>query len=414
MNKKLSIAVVGAGVVGCSCALWLQKKGFSVILIDPEKPGSGTSSGNACTIADYGCVPVNSPAIFKSLPTLLFSRNSPLSVDFGYALTHLPWMLSFLSNCRPGKVNAISRSLGALLQKTYQGLDPLIEYCDAEALLSRKGCMYLYRNHREFENARAANQVRREHGFEFTELDSAEIGELEPGLKLSFARGLLFSDATQVVNPQSLVSRYFDTFMQNGGEYLNTGVTEISANEGGAILKFSDAENRQVDRAVIAAGAFSTRIKGTEISRLPLDTERGYHIQYQGLQTLLSRPVCWNAAGFYATPTDEGLRFAGTVEIAGYSDNKNPRNIKHLIDHSRQMFDLPDQPDQQWLGFRPTFPDSLPVIGYSLDSDNILCAFGHQHIGLTLAGITGKLISEMINNEVLSHDITDFSPRRFV
>ena len=145
-----------------------------------------------------------------------------------------------------------------------------------------------------------------------------------------------------------------------------------------------------------------------------LDTERGYHIQYQGRQSLLSRPVCWNAAGFYATPTDEGLRFAGTVEIAGYSDNKNPRNINHLIDHSRQMFDLPDQPDQQWLGFRPTFPDSLPVIGYSLDSDNILYAFGHQHIGLTLAGITGRLISEMINNEALSHDITDFSPRRFV
>lgn len=411
MRKNTSIAVVGAGIVGCSCALWLQKKGFTVTLIDPEKPGSGTSSGNACTIADYGCVPVNSPAILKSLPTLMLSKNSPLSVDFGYALTHLPWMLSFLSNCRTSKVAHISRTLGALLQKTYQGLNPLIEYCDAESLLSHKGCMYLYRDNHEFENARASNRVRKDHGFDFTEVDSSEIRELEPGLKLKFTRGLLFSDATQVVNPQSLVTRYFDTFMQNGGEYLSSNVEAISPDDKGVLLQFTDIDNCQVDRAVITAGAFSTGIKG--VDDLPLDTERGYHIQYNGQQSLLNRPVCWNSAGFYATPTDEGLRFAGTVEIAGYTDNRNPRNIRHLVNHSRQMFDLPDQPDQEWLGFRPTFPDALPVIGYSPGSHNLLYAFGHQHIGLTLAGITGKLIAELINDEPLCHDITDFSPGRF-
>lgn len=414
MNQEKTIAVVGAGIVGCSCALWLQKKGFSVFLIDPEEPGSGTSSGNACTIADYGCVPVNSPAVLKSLPTLMFSSNSPLSVDFGYALAHLPWMLRFLSNCRANKVAGISEALGKLLQKTYDGLDPLIEYCDAEALLSRQGCMYLYRNEREFENARASNQVRRNHGFDFTEVDSADIRELEPGLKLPFARGLLFKDAAQVVNPQKLVTRYFEAFLKNGGQYLNHRVLAIAHEDNGLVMQFDNAENRQVDRAVIAAGAFSTQIKDIGASRLPLDTERGYHVQYRNKQSLLNRPVCWNAAGFYATPTDEGLRFAGTVEIAGYGAEKNPRNIKHLIDHSQLMFDLPKQPDQDWLGYRPTFPDALPVIGHSPSSEYVLYAFGHQHIGLTLAGITGKLIAELINNEPLSHDIEAFNPRRFL
>ena len=414
MNQNKTIGVVGAGIVGCSCALWLQKKGFSVILIDPEKPGSGTSSGNACTIADYGCVPVNSPSIFTNLPSLMFAKNSPLSVNFGYAISHLPWMLRFLSNCRSAKVAHISRTLGQLLQKTYEGLDPLIEYCDAESLLSRQGCMYLYRNQMEYQNARAANQLRRDHGFEFIEVDSGEIRELEPGMKLTFEKGLLFEKATQVVNPQSLTTRYFETFLKNGGEFLSQKVLSIGQENDQLSIQFNDTESCHVDRVVIAAGAFSKQIDGIGASKLPLDTERGYHIQYTGKQSLLNRPVCWNAGGFYATPTDEGLRFAGTVEIAGYGTDKNPRNIKHLIEHSHQMFDLPELPEQDWLGFRPTFPDALPVIGHSLNSDKILYAFGHQHIGLTLAGITGKLIAEMINEEKLCHDTTGFSARRFI
>jgi len=414
MDKTKTIAIVGAGIVGCSCALWLQKKGYSVVLIDPEKPGSGTSSGNACTIADYGCIPVNSPSIFKNLPSLMFAKNSPLSVNFAYAITHLPWMLRFLANCRATKVAEISSSLGGLLRKTYEGLEPLIEYCDAQSLLSRQGCMYLYENQAEFDNARASNQVRQDQGFAFTEVSAGEISELEPGIKFPFAKGLLFEAATQVVNPQSLTTRYFKTFLKNGGKFLSAKVAAIADEDQHLSVQFHDAKSRQVDQVVIAAGAFSKQIKGIGASKLPLDTERGYHVQYNGKQSLLNRPVCWNAGGFYATPTDEGLRFAGTVEIAGYNSDKNPRNLRHLIEHSHKMFDLSEQPDQDWLGFRPTFPDALPAIGYSPKSEKIIYAFGHQHIGLTLSGITGKLVAELINKETLSHDISAFNPRRFL
>ncbi len=413
MNENKTVAVVGAGIVGLSCALWLQIKGFSVILIDPEKPGSGASYGNAGTIADYGCIPVNSPTIFKRLPSLLFSKNSPLSIDLHYAFTHLPWLISFLKNCRAARVARITRILGKLLQKTYQGLDPLIELSGSRYLLSQEGCLQVFKTEREYESVRADIQARKDQGVEFTQLDAGEIGELEPALKLPCVRGLLFDKASHVVNPQSLTTRYFDCFLAKQGRYVKQRVLLVDHKKDSLRVILEDGETLDADRVVIAAGAFSAQIDGTGAHRLPLDTERGYHVQYADRQSLLNRPVSWVAAGLYATPMDQGLRFAGTVEIAGYGQTMNPRNLDFLVRKSREMFDLPDKPDQEWLGFRPSFPDALPVIGYSPHSEYILFAFGHHHLGLTLAGITGKLIAELLNQEEPSHGIKAFSSRRF-
>jgi len=179
-------------------------------------------------------------------------------------------------------------------------------------------------------------------------------------------------------------------------------------------LRLDNGANLQPDRIVIAAGAFSKSIMGIPMGRLPLDTERGYHVQFKDMQHLLSRPVSWHTAGFYATPMEQGMRIAGTVEIAGYGKAHNPRILAYLTRKAREMLELPPRPDQEWLGFRPTLPDALPVIGYSSTSEYVLFAFGHQHIGLTLAGITGKLIAELANGEQPSHNITPFSPRRFL
>jgi len=317
MNENKTIAIVGAGIVGASCALWLQKKGFSVILIDPDTPGSGTSSGNACTIADYACVPVNSPTIFKRLPSLMLSKDSPLSIDPGYAFKHLSWQLSFLSNCRSARVARITRILGKLLQKTHQGLDPLIELSGSQSLLSQQGCMYVYKTEREFENARASNQARKDQGVDFTELNANEIRELEPALKIPFVKGLLFDNASHVINPQSLTTNYFECFLAHQGRYIKHRALNIDHKKDSVCINLDNGEKLDADRVVIAAGAFSRKIMGTGAHRLPLDTERGYHVQYAGMQSLINRPVSWNEAGFYATPMDEGLRIAGTVEIAG-------------------------------------------------------------------------------------------------
>jgi D-amino-acid dehydrogenase len=395
LNSKTRIAVVGAGVVGLSCALWLQRKGFEVILIDPDDPGAGTSSGNACTIAEYGCIPVNSPDLFRRLPSLLFSSDSPLSMDLGYVLSHPAWMIEFLLNCREHKVDRIIRLLGKLLAKVYDGLDPLIEMANARDLLAQRGFMHVYRDQREFEAAKSSNQKRRAQGSSFVELERGDIEELEPNLKFPFQRGLLFDSISHVLDPLALSQRYFEC-------------------EGSVQIRLDNGSSIEAERVVIAAGAFSKSIEGIPTKLLKLDTERGYHVQYSNMQHLLKRPVSWHHAGFYATPMNRGLRFAGTVEIAGYRKPMNPRIIDYLTRKSREMLELPEKPDQEWLGFRPTCPDALPVIGFSTVSEFIIYAFGHHHLGLTLSGITGKLVAELANGEDPSHNITPFSPRRFL
>ena len=414
MNSQTHIAVIGAGIVGCSCALWLQKKGFAVTLIDPDDPGSGTSSGNACTIAEYGCIPVNSPDLFRRLPSLLFSKESPLNLDLGYALTHPAWMIDFLRNCREHKVDRTIRLLGKLLRKVYEGLDPLLEMADARDLLAQKGFMHVYADQREFDAVKKANQARRDQGSNFVELDRGDIKDLEPSLKFPFQRGLLFDDISHVLNPLTLCQRYAECFKRNQGQLLRQRALEVIDDEGSVRIRLDNGETIDASRVVIAAGAFSKSIEGIPTRRLKLDTERGYHLQFSNMQHLLSRPVSWHHAGFYATPMDQCMRFAGTVEIAGTKKEMNPRMLNYLNRKAHEMLELPEQPDAEWIGFRPTCPDALPVIGYSTSSEHILYAFGHHHIGLTLAGITGKLIAELANGEEPSHNIAPFSPRRFL
>ena len=414
MDLKNHIAVIGAGIVGCSCALWLQKRGFRVTLIDPDEPGSGTSSGNAGTIAEYGCIPVNSPQLFTRLPKLLFSQDSPLTLNPGYALTHPGWMIEFLLNCRERKVERIIRLLAGLLKKTWEGLDPLLEMADARDLLERRGFMHVYRDQREFDQAQPANRARRLHGVEFNELDQGEIRDLEPNLKPIFERGLLFENINQVLDPQALCLRYAECLQRNQGRLLRQRAVEVRYGPGEVKIHLDNGETLDTERVVIAAGAFSNQIRGIRTQLLKLDTERGHHVQFSGMQHLLSRPVGWQQSGFYATPMNLGMRFAGTVEIAGYRKPKNPAIIEYLTRKAHEMLDLPEKPDQEWLGYRPTCPDSLPVIGFSTASENIIYAFGHQHLGLTLAGITGKLVAELAGGEEPSHEISAFSPARFL
>jgi len=413
LSTPTRIAVIGAGIVGCSCALWLQKKGFAVTLIDPDDPGAGTSSGNACTIAEYGCVPVNNPDLFRRLPSLLFSSDSPLSINPAYVLSNPAWMIDFLLNCREQKVARITRELGKLLGKVYDGLDPLLDMADARDLLAQNGFMHVYRDQHEFNAAKRANQTRREQGSNFVELDRGDIQDLEPNLKIPFERGLLFDSISHVLNPTALCQRYVECFKRNQGQLLRHRALEVIPATGSVQIRLDNAEIVDTERVVIAAGAFSKFIDAIPTGPLKLDTERGYHVQFSNMQHLLSRPVSWQQAGFYATPMNLGMRFAGTVEIAGYKEKKNPRILDYLKRKAHEMLELPPQPDQEWLGFRPTCPDALPLIGFSATTENILYASGHHHLGLTLSGITGKLIAELANGEEPSHNIAPFSPRRF-
>ncbi len=412
-QSEFDLVVVGAGIVGMSTALWAQKEGLRVVICDPNPPGSGTTYGSACTIATYACIPVNNPSIFKSLPYFLTSRESPLSFNLWHGLTHPRWMLSFLNNCRPVKVRHISQALGQFLIHTDEGLDPLIAEAKAEDLVVRNDCLYVWSSRSGFEESRASNAMRRAQGVEFDELSPSDVRRLEPNLEQAVYRGLHFKGARHVTDPQELVTRMQMRFETLGGTYLSLGVTSCEPDENGVTAQMSDGTSIRADHMALTAGARSRQIQGTGAENLPLGTERGYHILYRKHGSLVSRPVGWAEAGFYATPMAQGLRIAGTVEISAIDARFNTKCTDYLQRKSHEMFGDLGAPDDSWLGHRPTMPDSLPVIGVSPASNRIFLAFGHQHIGLTLGGITGKIVTELARGRIPYCNIADFSPRRF-
>ena len=412
-DTPFDLAVIGAGAVGMACAMWARMRGLSVLLVDEDLPGSGASYGNAGTIATYACVPVNSPGIIKSLPSLLLSSESPLGIDWRYAFGHLPWMLAFLRNCSAGRVRTITDQLGDLLSHADAGLDPLIDEAGAGDLMVTNGCLYVYSSAAGFAAAGDDIEARRRNGVAFDVLDAGAIRQLEPNVKMPMYKGLLFSGARHVRDPQALITRLHDWFTANGGIWLQSRVSRTLAGDVGVTIELADGRTRKARKAVIAAGAHARAIEGAGASGLPLDTERGHHVMYKDHGGLISRPVGWADGGLYATPMDGGLRIAGTVEIAGLDKPKSPGRIAYLTRKSHEMFGDLGVPDEDWLGFRPTMPDALPVIGPSPTSDRIIHAFGHQHIGLTLGGITGRIVADLAEGRAPNFDISAFDPGRF-
>lgn len=405
------IAIAGAGAVGMSCALWAQMRGHRVLLADPNPPGSGTSYGNACTLATYACLPVNSPAVLKSLPSLLFSKDSPLSLSYTHALRNPRWMLSFLANCRAAPSRRIAGHLADLLAHADAGINPLIEAAGAWDLVVGRGQLSVWSTERAAAAATADLEQRRALGVPWREVGQEEALEMEPGLRLPIKRAVHFHAARHLRDPLELITRMHRAFTDLGGTTLRAPVEAVSASATGAELRV-DGQSLTAGRAVIAGGAFSKRLEGAGTEKLPLGTERGYHLMYDGEAHRVTRPVGWGEAGFYAVPHAQGLRLTGTVEIAALEAPANQRRLAYIARKGAEMLGPLPKPDSDWLGFRPTLPDSLPVIGPSPQSDRVLYAFGHQHIGLTLSGITGRLIADLAEGRQPNIDLAPFAADR--
>lgn len=412
-HADFDLIVAGAGMVGMSAALYAQMEGLKVVVCDPNPPGSGTTCGSACTIATYACIPVNSPSVIRSLPQLLFSKDSPLSFNLLHGLKNPRWMLSFLNNCRASKVRHITEALGQFLSHADAGLDPLISAANAEDLVVNNDCLYVWSSRAGFEGARAGNTMRREQGVDFEELSPEDVRALEPNLKLPIHCGLHYKGARHLTDPQELVTRMLHRFEALGGTYLAARLNRCQPDPNGVTAWLGDGTELRGRYFTLTAGARSRQIAGTGAETLPLGTERGYHILYRDHAQLVSRPVGWSEAGFYATPMAQGLRIAGTVEITDIDAPFNHGRIDYLTRKSHEMFGDLGIPDDTWLGHRPTLPDALPVIGASPSSNRIICAFGHQHIGLTLGGVTGKIVTDLVQKRPPHCDIDRFAPQRF-
>ena len=409
MQEDCEIALVGAGIVGLACALRLADQGHEVTLIAPEDDETGASYGNAGVIADYAVMPVGTPDVLRNLPSLLFDRNSPLSIRPGLALA--PWLLRFTRECLPGRAQANARAIAALLAPAAAAWREMASAIEGEGGLKPLGSLYLFETEAERRATHFATY--RAHGVEVEEISRDALGQLQPGLPSGVGVGAAFFPRTVTLDDPRAMLRLLRSAVARGGVRRITGqVTSLTRAPGRVTLSGPDLQIC-ARRVVLAAGAWSRNLAAQAGDKVPLDTERGYHLEYDTPTPRLIRQMTPVSRGFYFCPMAGRLRVAGTVELGGLNAPASPHRWEVLERGARAI--LPDlgQPDRVWMGCRPSLPDSRPVIGPSRAGPEVIHAFGHGHLGLTLAPITARLVAAIVAGRAPELDMAPYRADRF-
>ncbi len=410
-EKILKIGVIGAGIQGVCNALFLQKKGYQVTLFDRDEPGNSASYGNAGHFSPYASVPLNRPDVITDVPSMLLSSRGPLALKWNYVPKMIPWFLKFLFNCREEKMMHTAKNMHQILDQALPAFDELFEDINLEGLVESNGILYVWTD-KNLKSRDLEIKIRDQLGVKQQILNPKEIHDLEPNLKPFYHGGVFYDYARHAKNPKKILIKLFDNFINKGGKFLKLYIKDINFDEQKPVIR-SETQRFVFDKLVISCGAFSKKLTDKLHENIPLDTERGYHVHFKDHDHLISRPVVFSNRGFAMTPMEQGLRVVGTVEFGGLNNPLSKSRIKNLILNAKDMLDgLPEHKDE-WLGFRPSLPDFLPVIGPSKNYENVYYSFGHHHLGWTLGAISGKIVSGMIANENTNMDLKPYSSVRF-
>ena len=412
MFKKTRVGIVGAGIQGISNALFLQKKGFDVTIFDRNEPGSPAASyGNAGHFSPYACVLMNRPDVLSDVPAMLLSSTGPLALKWNYVPKMIPWFLKFIRNCTTKRMMHTAKNMHQILDLALPAYDELFDDIDLEGLVEKKGILYIW-NDQSLKSRELEIKVRNELGVDQQVVNPKEIHDLEPNIKPFYHGGVYYKYGRHARNPKKILLKLFNLFLKKGGKFLKLNVQDINFDEEKPIIK-TESQRYIFDKLVITCGAFSKKLTDNLGEKIPLDTERGYHVHFKNCDHLLTRPVIFSNRGFGITPMEQGLRVVGTVEFGGLKNPISKPRIKNLIKNAKYMLgELPEHEDE-WLGFRPTLPDFLPVIGPSKKYKNIFYCFGHHHLGWTLGPISGKIIAGMIAEENTNLNLSPYSSKRF-
>jgi len=416
LQKDTDIAVIGAGVVGLSIALRLAQAGREVTIIAPEDSvEGGASTGNAGVIADYAVLPVGTPDVLRDLPNLLLSPSSPLSIRRAALPALAPWLVRFARQSLPAAARRNAQALAVLLADAAMEWKALAAELDAAALLRARGSLYLYDTARDLDRAKAQLDWRRSLGVRLELIGAEELGQLEPDLpRERIAGAAYFPDSLALADPGAMLNRLRAAVEAIGVVRTALPATGLRRRSNGAVIDVSGPGlTLAARRVVIAAGAFSRPLARDAGDRVPLDTERGYHLEFDMDTPPLTRPVSPVSRGFYFCPMSGRLRVAGTVELGGLDAPPSPHRLAALLDAARTVLPNLPEPDRTWMGCRPSLPDSLPVIGPSREGDDVLMAFGHGHLGLTLAPVTARIIAELVAGRSPGVDLAPYLPGRF-
>ncbi len=413
MEKNLKIGIVGAGIQGISNALFLQKKGFKVTIFDRDEPGSPAASyGNAGHFSPYASVPINRPDVLSDVPAMLLSSTGPLALKWNYVPKMIPWFLQFIRNCTTKRMMHTAKNMHQILDLALPAYDELIDDIELGGLVEKKGILYIW-NDQSLKSRELEIKVRNELGVDQQVVTPKEIHDLEPNIKPIYHGGVYYQHGRHARNPKKILLKLYDLFLKKGGKFLKMNIKDINFDDEKPVIK-AETQSFLFDKIVIACGSFSKKLTDNLDEKIPLDTERGYHVHFKDCDHLLSRPVIFQNRGFGITPMEQGLRVVGTVEFGGLDNPLSKSRVKNLINNAKYMMgDLPEHEDE-WLGFRPTLPDYLPVIGPSKKHKNVFYCFGHHHLGWTLAAITGSVISKIICKDSVNLNFSKYSSDRFI
>jgi len=409
------VCVIGAGIVGVCSALWLQRRGFSVTLVDALGPGEGASSGNAGNISPGSVVPHLIPEVLRALPGWLLNAQGPVSVRPGHLIKALPWLLAAARSSERSRVFEVARAMHALHGGTIAAYEELTRDTPAAGLLERSGQLYVSELPHVAHGSELVQRLRAEAGVRTVALDWMEIRELEPALAPIFKSGLLLPDNARLKNPHQMVAALAAQAQHLGTTIRRGSVSAFDLDGGRLTGVIIDGTRHAVERVVVAAGAASGELSAMLGTRLPLEAERGYHITIADAGVAPRIPVMHCDSKFVAAPMNVGLRLAGTAEFAGLNAPPNWKRAEMLKLQAQRMFPgVRLAQTTRWMGSRPSLPDGLPVLGAAPGIENAWFAFGNSHFGMTAGPVMGKLVSAMIAGETPDIDVSPFGAERFL
>jgi len=407
------VIVIGAGVVGLSVAIAAQGRGLRVMVIDRTGPAAGASAGNAGAFAFTDILPLASPGILRKAPRWLLDPLGPLSIPPAYALRIAPWVYRFWRACAPGRVAASVAAQTALMDLSKAALEPFLAATGTSAMLHKRGNLEVYEGRAAFEASLPGWEARARHGIAFEHLDPAGMAALQPGLSPQFTHGTFTPGWYSIADPRIYTEALAAHFRAAGGTLHLAEVTGLRADDAGVAV-LTGADSLRAAQVVVAAGAHSHRIAESLGERIPLETERGYNTTLPGDAFDLRMQVTFGGHGFVVSRLSTGIRVGGAVELGGLSLPPNyQRATAMLAKAARFLPGLRTSGGTQWMGFRPSLPDSLPAIGPARATRRVTYAFGHGHLGLTQSAGTARLVADLLTGQPPAIPLAPFSPQRF-
>ncbi len=413
------IAVIGAGIVGVATAVWLQRHGHRVTLIDREGPAAGASFGNGGVLASSAVVPVPVPGIWARAPRMLLDPRQPLFLRWGYLPRLAPWLLRYLSRANDTDVRRIAAALTGLIATSLDDHQALAQGTQAEGLVVPTEYSYLYRDRAAYDADAYIWQIRRAFGFHWDELEGTAARELDPALGPGIGFAARLPGHGRISDPGAYVERLAAHVTAQGGQVLRAEVRDFIHSDGrltGLRLAGHDGQQDTLscDAAVLATGAWSGPLAAKLGVSLPMESERGYHIDLWEPSHQLRAPVMVAAGKFVAVPMAGRMRLAGVVEYGGLQGGPSPAPFALLRRNLAQTFpDLRWREMTEWMGHRPVTADSLPLIGPAPGMSGVWLGLGHQHIGLTGGARTGQVLAQMISGQQVNLPLEPFAPDRF-